>query len=569
MKNPSHMNVVLCFALMALGVPTVVAVEDGWHRGDKGVGVQEIIRDWPLRQPDQPVLVAVMDSGYDTDHPRLAPAIWHNPAEAAGTAGADDDGNGFVDDVHGWSFLQSTDGEQLIQARMEVTRLYAIMSEEVAAGTRSEDDPEWKKVSRHFERSRRQWERRMLSAYMGMAAKEVAERDLEAAGVDPSQFNEVDPDSLTEPRARVAASILKDQQVAYMAGFFATAEEFLQYGYNPNFSESAVLADDPSDPSAQGYGGAQLSVGSRDKHGTMVAGVIGAVGDNDDPLAGISPWVKLVLVRSTPDGDERDKDVANGVRYAVACGARIINMSFGKPYSPQKDWVDAAMQEAADAGVLMVAAAGNDAVDIAEDIHYPSRDYSVDGVTKRFPNWLVVGASAYGDQIARFSNYGDEEVDFLAPGVDISAISADGGTDLADGTSFAAPVASGVAALLWSQFPDATVEQIRAAMLAGARPVEHKVTRPGGRKEVTLDQLVITGGVLDARRALAALAHAQGDESIIPEAWRYEQWATGGTADSEAATEAGQEATDPAQAVEASGQAGDPAEQAPELETVP
>src|SRR5690606_13571354 len=121
--------------------------------------------------------------------------------------------------------------------------------------------------------------------------------------------------------------------------------------------------DDYSDPNERIYGTNRVE-GPAAAHGTHVAGIIGAERDNGPGVDGIASAVQIMVVRTVPQGDERDKDVANAIRYAVDNGAHIITMSFGKGFSPQKELVDEAVRYAESRGVLMVHAAGNDGVDL-------------------------------------------------------------------------------------------------------------------------------------------------------------------------------------------------------------
>jgi len=208
-----------------------------------------------------------------------------------------------------------------------------------------------------------------------------------------------------------------------------------------------------------------------------------------------------------PDGDERDKDVANGIRYAVDNGAQIINMSFGKGFSPDKRAVDEAVKYAESKGVLLVHAAGNDGEDLATAPNFPHATYLDGGRAK---NWIEVGASSWqgGDQLAAsFSNYGRAQVDLFAPGVDILSTVPGGGYERNSGTSMAAPVVSGVAALLMSYFPQLTATDVKRILIeSAARYPDMMVARPGGKEgdTVRFGDLSVTGGVVDAYAAVRA-----------------------------------------------------------------
>ena len=94
---------------------------------------------------------------------------------------------------------------------------------------------------------------------------------------------------------------------------------------------------------------------------------------------GVAGSVRIMALRAVPDGDERDKDVANAIRYAVDNGARVVNMSFGKSHSPQKSVVDDAVRYAESKGVLLIHAAGNDGADLNQAGNFPNRDFAGGG----------------------------------------------------------------------------------------------------------------------------------------------------------------------------------------------
>jgi subtilisin family serine protease len=233
-----------------------------------------------------------------------------------------------------------------------------------------------------------------------------------------------------------------------------------------------------------------------------VAGIIGAVRDNGVGIDGIAANVRLMVVRAVPNGDERDKDVANAIRYAVDNGAHIINMSFGKAYSPRKDLVDAAVAYAEERGVLLIHAAGNDGEDLEVEPSFPTRSFSGGGGAD---GWIEVGAANWQvDTLAApFSNYGATQVDLFAPGVDILSTVPGDEFDREDGTSMAAPVVTGVAALLMAYFPDLTAADVKRILLESAVPYgDRMVPQPGSGTPVPFGTLSATGGVVNAYEAV-------------------------------------------------------------------
>jgi subtilisin family serine protease len=465
----------------------------------------------------RPVVVAVIDSGVDTAHPDLAPALWTNPDETAGN-GVDDDGNGYVDDVHGWSFLGGADGRNVEHETLELARLVAQGRRTYAADSTS--DPAGYAAYR------------ALEADLGAQRAELAGQAADMAGIFAQART---ADSLlaarfpgvydrTNAAALDAGSDLEvrraQQMIAFLAANGASIADLeayedqitsrLNYGLNPDYDARAVVGDDPLDTADRAYGNADVT-GPDAGHGTGVAGLIAAVRGNGVGVDGIAPNtpdeqpVRIMALRAVPDGDERDKDVANAIRYAVDNGARIINMSFGKAFSPQKGAVDAAVRYATERGVLLVHASGNSGEDLepaAGHDNFPTAFYD-DG--ERSTTWLEIGASA-SDRAALaapFSNYGPTRVDLFAPGAQVTSLAPGGGVQTADGTSFASPVVAGVAALLMSYFPDLTAADVRQILVDSAvRYADAEVGRPGDGETVRFGTLSVSGGVVNAAEAV-------------------------------------------------------------------
>jgi subtilisin family serine protease len=269
------------------------------------------------------------------------------------------------------------------------------------------------------------------------------------------------------------------------------------------------VGDNYADLTERRYGNRDVT-GPDAKHGTHVAGIIGAVRGNNLGIDGVANSVRIMAVRAVPDGDERDKDIANAIRYAVDQGANIINMSFGKAWSPSKPAVDDAAKYADSKGVLIVHAAGNDSEDLSKSPSYPVAK-TADGA--RVARWIEVGASSWkgADTIAAaFSNYGREQVDVFAPGEDILSTVPGGGTSRQSGTSMAAPVVSGLAALIMAYYPELNAQEVKDVILQSATKLGDRTTlRPGeDRAKVAFSTLSSTGGIVNAFNALRAAEQA-------------------------------------------------------------
>ena len=286
----------------------------------------------------------------------------------------------------------------------------------------------------------------------------------------------------------------------------------VEYGYNTDFDSRLIVGDHVSNLNERNYGNNDVK-GPDAEHGTHVAGIIAADRKNNIGIKGIADNVRIMSVRTVPNGDERDKDVANAIRYAVDNGAQIVNMSFGKSISPDKGIVDQAVKYAEKKGVLLIHAAGNDSEDIDKEKNFPTRNY-LDG--KAAKNWLEVGASAWGTDesfVASFSNYGKKYVDLFAPGVEIYSTTPENTYKNESGTSMACPSTVGVAALVMSYFPDLTPFQILDILKKSTRKFDGlKVQKPGGGK-IDFNDLSNTGGLINAYEAVKMAMALRGQKA--------------------------------------------------------
>jgi subtilisin family serine protease len=283
-----------------------------------------------------------------------------------------------------------------------------------------------------------------------------------------------------------------------------------------------IVKDDETNINDRFYGNNDI-MASTPMHGTHCSGIIAAVRNNDKGGDGIADNTRIMMIRAVPDGDEHDKDIANAIRYAVDNGAQIVSMSFGKDFSPEKQWVDDAVKYAEKKGVLLVHAAGNDSKNIDSTDNFPTANY-IDGKTKA-SNWITVGASGdpkNGGITARFSNYGKRDVDVFAPGVQIYATLPGGNTyGKLSGTSMACPVVAGTAALLLEYFPALSARQLKEIIEKSATVTDIDVKIPGSEEEMTsLKNLSKTGGLLNAFEAVKLASTVKGErvttKTILP-----------------------------------------------------
>ncbi len=484
------------------------------ENGVRGISTEKAYRELLKNKKHQTVTVGVIDSGVDIYHEDLKANIWQNAGEIPGN-GIDDDKNGFIDDIHGWDFLGNAAGEDVHSAQLETVRIYNALKEKFG------ENPSKKKIKKNkadyelmnnlregIEKDRKE-AGQYLPMYRNMlTAMEEAETLLKAASGQQQLTTEVVNGLKVEDldrKGRAAREMWL--QMSRMGGindlrrgveyFESKLNYTLNYDYQPR---AQVMGDNPAALEYGKYGNNEV-VGPDALHGTHVAGIIGADRTNDKGVLGVANDVKIMVIRAVPNGDELDKDVANGIRYAVDNGARVINMSFGKAYSPEKKWVDEAVKYADSKGVLLVAAAGNDNSDVDATPQYPNR-ISLKG--EEYKNWISVGALNFepGEKmVATFSNYGKKGVDVFAPGVAIYSTTPGSAYQELDGTSMASPVVTGLAALLFSYFPELTHYQVKDIILKSA------VKIPGqnvsvDEKPVAFQEISTTGGVVNAYEAV-------------------------------------------------------------------
>ena len=450
-------------------------------------------------QPRQAVVVAIIDSGVEIDHPDLAGVLWTNAGEVAGN-GRDDDNNGFVDDVHGWDFLGGRDGRDVHQDTYEITRLYAACrapgATEVGGTSCAQIRPEFE--ARQTELRGQLARMQELEGMVGTLRQALSGREVSAESLRGLQSTDR---AVMEARSEIGRILGLGYSVQDIVDQRTSIQGTLEHGFNPDFDPRPIIGDTYTNFTERGYGNAEVEGPGAD-HGTHVAGIVAAM-RNGAGVDGVAGNVRLMILRTVPDGDERDKDVANAIRYAVDNGARVVNMSFGKSHSPQKRVVDDAVRYAESKGVLLVHAAGNDGADLNVAGNFPNQDYAGGG---RASNWIEVGASSWSGPehlAAGFSNYGRGRVDIFAPGDDILSTLTDQGYGRLGGTSMAAPVVTGVAATLLSYFPELTAAQVREIILASAtRYTDQQVTRPGSREHVAFGELSDTGGIVNLYSAV-------------------------------------------------------------------
>ncbi|AYN05662.1 S8 family peptidase [Flavobacterium sp. 140616W15] len=407
------------------------------------------------------VIVGIVDSGVDIEHEDLQGKIWTNTKEIAGN-GIDDDNNGFIDDVHGWNFLGDAVNENL-----ELTRI-------VKKG--DDGSAQYKNaLAMYNEKYEKALEDKQQVDFL-LEVHSTVKKEL-----NKDNYKLEDLNAITSTDPKVARSKMIMTQIFTNAGDTFNPEvdfeeyreqvyDQLNFNLNKEFDGRKIVGDNPEDIKDTRYGNNNVIGPVKDKalHGTHVAGIVAQLRHNNLGGDGVANNVEIMAVRAVPDGDEYDKDIALAIRYAVDNGAKVINGSFGKSFSPHKQWVYDAIKYAAKKDVLIVHAAGNDGynIDIEKNINYPND--SEDNIKEFADNLITIGAinKVYGEKVvAGFSNFGKINVDVFAPGEEIYATVPNNKYKYLQGTSMAAPNAAGVAALIRSYYPKLTAPQVKHILM--------------------------------------------------------------------------------------------------------
>jgi cell wall-associated protease len=508
----------------------------GWqlldYRGDSvfGAGVNRAYENLLKGKKATSVIVGVIDTGLDTAHEDLVGHIWTNTKEIPGN-GIDDDHNGYVDDIHGWNFLGGKNGKNITIESYESYREYYRLKNE-PPGISVADRLYRDKVIKYYGKD-------SLQVAQTISLLDVLLPQMRAADsifkitlhIDPVYFQDVEG---FQP-ADSADWLLKNNTLMYfkkygmtsdmsLGSFILEADQYLQssrerlkvFSGDPNALRREIVGDDFNDLNDKNYGNNNVSAGTP-SHGTHVSGIIAASRGNGKGMDGIGDNILIMAIRTVPDGDERDKDVALAIRYAVDNGARVVNMSFGKYFSPGKKWVDDAVRYAEDHDVLLIHAAGNESRNIDSISDYPNPDYA--GKGRNSCCFITVGASTGGPDslvLARFSNFGKKEVDLFAPGVKVYSTIPSNQYAAYSGTSMAAPVVTGIAALILEYYPKLSARQVKYILLRSVMKLpDNQVKWTANGKTVDFNELSVSGGIVNAYNALRMAATMKGERKIV------------------------------------------------------
>jgi len=468
-----------------------------------GISLNKAYDDIIKNKKGKKVIVAVLDSGIDLDHEDLDDVIWINKGERPGN-GVDDDNNGYIDDIHGYNFLGEAYNEQLEYVRIIKFKMGDNAIQEKAKAELQEEFSKTKQNKERYEQILSSVKDADATIKKHLGKSEYSKKDviaiktedqalLQSAAAIKQMYNFADsiPDVFKQ----------LNEGITYFT-------ERLNYHLNVDFDGRKIVGDNPYDLMDMGYGnGNPKNRVKNESHGTHVAGIIAAERDNGLGVNGVANNVEIMSIRAVPNGDEYDKDIALGIRYAVDNGAQIINASFGKSYSLNSDWVYDAIKYAAANDVLIVHAAGNDGLDLDDpkNTNFPNDQVDNKG-TEIADNLITIGAlnGKYGSEmVASFSNYGKMNVDVFAPGGNIYSTMPENNYEFQGGTSMAAPMVSGIAALIRSYYPKLTASEVKRVLIESGLSTSASVILAGDtEKTKPFNQASKSGKMVNAYNAL-------------------------------------------------------------------
>ncbi|RZL42062.1 MAG: peptidase S8 [Pedobacter sp.] len=571
---------IIGFSVNVIAQDKNVILPPNWHNLDLstsgyfGISTEKAYAELlKSKAPKQKVIVAVIDGGTDINHNDLKDMLWTNTKEIPGN-GIDDDGNGYIDDIHGWNFIGSVKGN-LAFDNLELVRImrkYESKYRSVISSTVL--DSIEKKEYAIYQKARTDFGKKYDEASSTFPIYIVIKKVMDSVALintkEIPSLEDIDRYKADDETEEYVKKIIKKgaKDEGNIEKFYNTIkkgyhelEVMLKYNLNIKYDpRNELVGDDYANSNQKTYGNNDV-VGPNADHGTHVSGIIGANRNNSIGILGVANNVSIMTIRVVPEGDERDKDVANGIRYAVDNGAKVINMSFGKAYKWDKKAVDEAVKYAETKGVLLVHAAGNENNNNDIEENYPNKYFDspeaevyakkhqkknnlgfipprpnemqgqqqgmgqqinrkpdpfakplpLDSAKFKLPhanNWIEVGASTYRDNEelkASFSNFGKNNVDVFAPGFMINSTIPGSKYEEYDGTSMASPVVSGLAALILTYYPALKPFEVRDIIMKSVTKVDHKIkykNEKGENVRALFADICVSGGIVNTYNAI-------------------------------------------------------------------
>ncbi|MCK8521485.1 S8 family serine peptidase [Aquimarina sp. D1M17] len=492
-----------------------------WHFKDiiddtiPGISLNKAYKELLKDKKGDTVIVAVLDSGFDINHEDLGDNIWKNSKEVSGN-GLDDDNNGYIDDIHGWNFLGNAT-QTIVYENYEFIRVLKKLKPRFEHINANTIDPKDQMLYSLYLKAQKELDKNIAllkEDYQFLKdvvdARKAIDQYLSRTDYTIEELSQIDPkgDTLLQKHIKERKSSLRYNMDKDWEEYFKKVTEIKEkYSLNIHYDGREIIGDNPEILGNELYGNNDTEGDLElESHGTNVVGIIAANRKNDIGINGVTNLVKIMVIRTTPRGDEYDKDVANGIIYAVDNGAKVINMSFGKEFSLNHKLVHEAIKYAEKNDVLLISSAGNESKNIDEIDYYPN-DYDLRTKNEIANNFISVGASTFSPKhlVAYFSNYGKMNVDIFAPGYNIYTTAPKDTYETNGGTSFSAPIVSGIAALIKSYYANLSMLEIKNIILNSGVDYNNILELKqddGTKKSIPFSELSKSGKVVNAYNAL-------------------------------------------------------------------
>ncbi len=495
-----------------------------WHLKDiekdsiLGISLERAYTELFKKRKANPVIVAALDSEVNIKQEGLKNQIWVNTKEIPDN-GIDDDNNGYIDDINGWNYIGTQNNDSVVFSSFTYTEVLKQYDSKFKNTSLKEIPTIEKKQYQTYQRAKTAYKKQLeerknnLETYNRIKRKYTKSRSILHKYFPNNIYSKKQIDSIID--------IVKDKEekkfMSYMKYYLdndindstialglKSEHKIIKQNLNLEHNGKYHTKDDANDLTDFPYGNNNVSGIENFYHGTEISSVI-AHKRNHKEIRGIIDTVKIMCLNTSTAGDEFDKDIALAIRYAVDNGARVINMSFGKSFSLHPEWVKDAITYAESKNVLIVTSAGNSRLNLDTNYDYPN-DALDDGI-EYADNFLKVGSTTNkldSTLASGFSNYGKKQVDVFAPGSRIDCLAWD--EPIVDyGTSLSSAVVSGVAALIFSYYPNLTAAEVKHIIMESGLPIDIMVNKPSKSKEkekVPFSSLSKSGKIVNAYNAL-------------------------------------------------------------------
>jgi len=441
--------------------------------------------------PKKQIKVAILDTDFDLNHNMLLDLIAINKDEISRN-NKDDNQNGFVDDYAGWNFLGIKNKDSaLAHVLMEETRILRKFDSLSYQTLKKRNKIPFKyiEVKSSFDSIVKSLQRD-INPYINIEENYTYVMDTLRKLIP----DKISLSSLTDYKTQNDTIMGYVNFAKYYYENDFPYDEFIDYlklkklsldiCMNLSYDNRMLLQDKPNNLRDKNYGnpifGKNIQLLS---HGTTVSGVIAHAlldSSNTKNKNTIPNYpIKILPITFTGIGDFTDKDFYLGFKYAISNGANIINISQGKTFSMTPKILFKALKLAKRRNVLVVMSAGNQAMSLDENWRFPQSISKL--YEKNFSNVLIVGASSKKlnkNLLDEDSNYGLKSIDIFAPGEDIPTTLPNNEFTTKSGTSFAAPIVTNVAALLWSHYPKLKASEIKKIIMQSGAEYDGLVNVP-------------------------------------------------------------------------------------------